>query len=317
MTKRSKVDWDAVHEAAPHGVLTLVELAELGISPRTVAYRCEQHGPWQRLLPGVILLHNGPPTWHQRIDAAIRYAKRPARVTGLAGAQLHGLSRIPAPTQVHLLVHDGRQPSTHTFVLVERTFRLPKAELVEGFPTVPLARCVLDGVRRLRDLNQIRAALAEAVQRRRTTPAELLAELNAGSCRGTALPRRVLHELIAGVRSPAESWARELAMSAGFGSMWWNPDVLLPNGSHLATPDGWLDDVGLAWEIDSFEHHFKPDDYAATLKRHNKMTAAGIIVVHTIPSRLRTEPAQVIAELRGAYQLALQRPRPPVIVRPI
>lgn len=317
VTKRSRLDWTVLDDAAPRGVIKLSELVELGVRPGTVASRCEQYGPWQRLLPGVVLLNNGAPSWEQRVDGAVRYCSKPARVTGLAGAQLHGLMRMPTPAQVHVLIHDIYQRLSHTFVLVERTCRLPAITWIDGFPTAPLARCVLDAARRMRDLNQIRALLAEAVQQFRATPKKLLTELDAGSCRGSALPRLVLRELIDGVRSPAESWARELAALSGFGSMWWNTVLTLPNGSHLATPDGWLDEVGLAWEIDSYEFHLRPQDYAATLKRHNQMTASGIVVVHTVPSRLRTEPDQVIAELRGAYELARQRPRPPVIAHKV
>ncbi|MFC3894413.1 hypothetical protein ACFOWZ_23275 [Lentzea rhizosphaerae] len=174
---------------------------------------------------------------------------------------------------------------------------------------------MLDAARRLKDMDQIRSLLAEPIQNGRVTPTALLRELDAGSCRGSAAPRKVLRELIDGIRSPAESWARELALRSGFDRMRWNQELFLSNGSHLATPDGWLDDVGLAWEIDSYEYHFRPEDYAKTLKRHNRMTAAGIIVVHTVPSRLRTEPDQVVEELRGAYEQARQRPRPPVIAR--
>ena len=59
-----------------------------------------------------------------------------------------------------------------------------------------------------------------------------------------------------------------------------------------------------------YEFHLSPTDYGRTLSRHAAMTAAGIVVVHTLPSRLRTEPDAVLAELRGAFNLASQRPRP-------
>lgn len=315
MPRRSRVDWNSVYEAARVGVLKLTELIELGVPSRAISHRCRSEGPWQRLLPGVVMLSNGPPSWPQRLDAAVRYSGATSRITGLAGARMHGLARGPSPAQVHVLVHNSRQPASHGFVLVERTFRLPETQWIDSLPVAPVERCALDGVRRLTDVNQVCSILAEAVQRGVTTPKALLRELNAGSCRGSAIPRAVLTELVDGVRSPAESWARDLAARSGFDSMWWNPVLFLPNGSQLATPDGWLDDVGLAWEIDSYVFHLTPADYATTLKRHNLMTAAGIIVVHTIPSRLRTEPAQVVAELRGAYELARQRPRPTVIAR--
>ena len=37
------------------------------------------------------------------------------------------------------------------------------------------------------------------------------------------------------------------------------------------------------------------------------MTASGVVVVHTLPTRLRTDARAVLAELRGAYQVASQR----------
>ncbi len=43
-----------------------------------------------------------------------------------------------------------------------------------------------------------------------------------------------------------------------------------------------------------------------------RMTASGVVVVHTLPTRLRTDARAVLAELRGAYQVASRRTRPPV-----
>lgn len=43
------------------------------------------------------------------------------------------------------------------------------------------------------------------------------------------------------------------------------------------------------------------------------MTANGIIVVHTLPSELTTQPAGVVQQLRDAYQHALARPRPDIV----
>ncbi len=74
--------------------------------------------------------------------------------------------------------------------------------------------------------------------------------------------------------------------------------------------DGWWDEVGLAWQIDSKEFHLSPDDYAHTMAQHSALLAHGVMTVHTVPSRLKTDPKGVIAELAGAYQAAAARPRP-------
>jgi len=59
-------------------------------------------------------------------------------------------------------------------------------------------------------LDAVRSLLADAVQQRRCTPAELRGEIDCGSRRGSALPRMVLTEITDGVRSVAEADARVL-----------------------------------------------------------------------------------------------------------
>lgn len=79
----------------------------------------------------------------------------------------------------------------------------------------------------------------------------------------------------------------------------WNVDLFDGAGRFIARPDAWCDEVGLAWEIDSAEYHFGRDGYARTLGRNTRYAAAGIVLVQTLPKRLRTEPDAVAAELVG------------------
>ncbi|WP_228717323.1 hypothetical protein [Allosaccharopolyspora coralli] len=161
-------------------------------------------------------------------------------------------------------------------------------------------------------MDRIRALLAEPVQRGLTTADELTAELEVGSQRGSARVRVVLEEMRANVHSPAESWGYRMVEGTAFAAMRWNPRILDRNGQLLGIPDGWMDDVALAWQIDSREFHLAPAHYEATVRRHTAMTSAGITVVHTLPSQLRREPSQVLRDLRRAYEHAQRRPRPPV-----
>jgi hypothetical protein len=118
--------------------------------------------------------------------------------------------------------------------------------------------------------------------------------------------------MLSNVHSPAEGWAYRLVQQSDLPPMQWNVRLLDPMGKLLGIPDGWMDDVALAWQIDSLEYHLSPADYELTVRRHTAMTAAGIVVVHTLPSRLRTEPREVLAELRNSYHQAMRRPRPAV-----
>jgi hypothetical protein len=265
------------------------------------------------MLPGVVSLHNGNPTWPQEVEAALRYARRGALVTGLAAARLHGLRRLPAFDRVHLLVAEDKQPATYGYVIVERTTRPPQPEHKGGFPVAPVTRAVLDGARRLVRQGDVDALLAEAVQRGLTTPRELADELTAGSRRGASRPRATILVMLDGVRSKAEADAHRIVTASRLPRPLWNPTLTGPDGTRLPSPDGWFDDVALAWEIDSLEFHLSPADYDRTLRRHATMTGAGIVVLHTLPSRLVKEPTAVLNELAAAHAQAARRPRPPIL----
>ena len=296
-------------------VVRVSELERHGIGRRTTAYRCRPGGQWRRMLPGVVLLNNGAPTRNDRRQAALVYAGAGAVITSLDALELHGMRRAPAPSgPVHLLIPADRRRVGAGRVLCERTDRLPEIE-PGRWPLAPLPRAVLDFARRCGDRNEVRAALAETVQRGRCAPAELAAELAAGSQRGSALPRAVLYEISDGVRSVAEAKARELIQRSGLPRPIWNPRLVdAVTGRFIAMPDAWFDQVGLAWEIDSYEWHLSPDDYDATLARRAALMAAGVTVVHHQPSRVTSQAAAVVDELRRTYAQAALRPRPVVRV---
>ncbi|GAA4560182.1 hypothetical protein GCM10023175_69650 [Pseudonocardia xishanensis] len=279
---------------------------------RTIYERCRPGGPWRTLLPGIVGLTNGPPTRDDRRRAALVYAGPGAVLTGLDALQIHGMRRVPPPSgPVHVLIPHDRRRLGAGQVLSERTERLPRAR-PGRWPLAPLSRAVLDFCRRSRDREQIRTALAEAVQRGGCTPGELLGELNAGSHRGSAVPRSVLTEIVGGVRSVAEAHAREVLLAAGLPAPMWNPTLRTAAGEILPCPDAWFDDVALAWEIDSVEFHYDVADYERTVERHSRMTSYGIVVVHTVPRALRSRRSEVVDELRRAHALARLRPRPDI-----
>lgn len=304
-----------LRSSTPDEVSTVRFLERLGVPSSTCYYRCRPGGPWQRLLPGVVLLHSGRPSERQRLRAALLHAGKGSMVTGLAACHLYGLRRA-APPDVHVLVDARRQVRSAGHTVVERTVRLPQPVDVGGIPCAPVVRSALDAARRLPTVDAVRALLAESVQRGRCTPDQLRAELDRGSSRGSAVARTVLAEVSDGVRSVAEADARVLWQRSGLPPLRWNVPIHDAGGLLLGVPDGWADEVGLAWEIDSYEFHLSPADYRATLAKRGRMTAAGIVVVHTLPRRLRFEPAAVLDELRAHHATALLRPRPPVHVRP-
>lgn len=268
------------------------------------------------MLPGIILLSAAEPNDRQRLQAALLRGGASVLVTGFWAARLHGLKRVPEPESVHILVPAEREITSVGFTLVERTTRLPPVVRRKDVPLAPVVRAVLDAARRMRDFDSIRALLAEPVQRRMCTPQQLASELEHGSQRGSALPRRALTELLAGAHSVAEGDSFWLWKKAGLPDCVRNVAVYTSSGEYIAKPDSWCDEVALAWEIDSKEFHMQAEDYARTLARNTRYAAAGVIVVQTLPSRLRDEPEAVIRELWSAYEAARSRPRPPVRTTP-
>ena len=68
----------------------------------------------------------------------------------------------------------------------------------------------------------------------------------------------------------------------------------------IAVADAWWPDACVAAEVDSREWHLSAEQWEQTMRRHARMTAQGILVLHFTPKQIRTEPAQVVAALRAA-----------------
>lgn len=314
MPRRGK--WEQHPELLTHqsrdGVIAARDLESLGLDPRTIYRNCLPGGPWQRLLPGMILLHNGDPTRRQRALAALLYGGPQAMITGAEACRWYDL-RVPAEfpaADVHLLVPHERRVLSSEYVIAERTRRLPRAWARQGLSLAPLVRATTDAVRRIRAEEPVGHLLVEAIQHGRCSPADLANELDVGTKRGTAIPRRLLNEWT-DLRSVAEIRAKKLAARLPSGPSHWNVSLRAADG-FIGRPDAWWDDVALAWEIDSFEFHFTRDGYARTLRRNNRYAAAGIKVVQTLPASIRDTPEEVLRELNAAYTAAAARPRPSV-----
>ena len=177
---------------------------------------------------------------------------------------------------------------------------MPDTVFLKGaLPLVSPARAVLDTVTWLRDLSDARAVVAGAVQARRCTIADLQKELAHGPRRDTALIRKVLAEVAAGVRSAPEGDLRSLIIQQHVPMPMFNPRLYL-DGQFLASPDAWWPAAGVAVEVDSVEFHYAVDDWQHTTRRHRQMTAAGILVLHVTPRQIREEPARIAGDVNAA-----------------
>ncbi|MFB9565596.1 hypothetical protein [Saccharopolyspora hordei] len=169
------------------------DIEKLGISQSTTYRRARADGPWTRLAPGVVLVAPGPPTLHDRIQAALLRAGPGAVVTGLVAAHLHGIAAPPDEVEVHVLIPHSRKVQSYAGTRFERTTRLPRPVYVNGVPTAPPVRAVMDGARTFRTWAFTQRLLRDAIRKAaECTLIALITEMEAGSRRGTAVPRAIL-----------------------------------------------------------------------------------------------------------------------------
>jgi len=286
------------------------------MTARVIDYRIRGGGPWQTLLPGVYLTHTGRPADEQREMAALLYAGPRSVLTGMAALRRHGLSagRLSADTRdrrtpVDVLVPHGSRRADVAFARLHRTSRLPAPFCVAGeirFALPP--RAVADAVRPMTDLADVRAVVAEAVQRGRCLIQHLAGELGAGPVQGSGLFRRALAEVAEGIRSAVEGDLHDLIRWARLPAPLYNPRLLV-DGEFLAMPDCWWPESGVAGEADSRAWHLSPDDWEQTLARHARMSAHGIIVLHLTPQRVRFKRREVADDIRRALAAGRQLPQ--------
>jgi hypothetical protein len=313
---------DKQHEVAARG-----QLDACGVSQAVMRYRSRDGGPWQAILPGVYLTRTGDPSGQQREMAALLYAGPDGVLTGSAALRRFGLTAGAQPYRsrtaqaavaahgqtIDVLVPPRTRRGGAAFVRLHRTIRLPEQICVDGeirFVLPP--RAVADIVRGL-SLVEVRAVVAEAVQRNTCTIAQLAEELAAGPMRGSARFRQVLAGVGDGIRSVAEGDLRDLIVWARLPVPLYNPRLFVGR-EFLATPDCWWPDFGVAAEVDSRAWHLSPQDWEETLARHARMSAQGIVVLHFTPSQIKRDGKTLASNLRSA--LAAGRPIPQIRTLP-
>ena len=69
--------------------------------------------------------------------------------------------------------------------------------------------------------------------------------------------RDVLGERERGVRSVPEAGLRDVILASDLPEPLWNPRLETLDGAFIAEPDAYYEDLGIALEVDSREHHYR------------------------------------------------------------
>jgi hypothetical protein len=295
-----------------YDVVARSQALEYGMTRGAIEHRLKPGGPWRQLLPGVYLTVTGTATADQRDVAALLYAGPQGVITGPVAVRRHHLRCAGLNVLDVLVPADLRRKSTG-YVQIQRTTRMPGDLYTTGpIRFTSLARAVADAARGMTRFSDVQALVCEAVQRGRCTLEELAQELQQGPSNGARWYRMALAEVSEGIRSAAEAQLKRLIDRSDLDRPVYNADLYTLDGLFLGRPDAWFARAGVAGQVDSREYHLAAKDYEATTLRHNRMEAAGIHVLHWLPSTIKADPHRVIADLRDAIAAGNKCPPLPI-----
>jgi hypothetical protein len=295
-----------------HHVIGRDQALACGLTRGPLRHRLRAGGPWQKLLPGVYLAVTGAVSPDQREMAALLHAGPRSALTGMAALRHFGF-QVPDNYPIDVVVPvDVRRQGTG-FVRVQRSERMPVDVCAEGEIRFVLpARAVADAARRMRSAREVRVLIAETVQQQRCTIEMLNVELEHGPAQGSAFLRAALAEVREGIRSGPEGDLRVLLRRERLPMPTFNARLYDEKKALIAVADAWWDDAGVAAEVDSREYHYSAEDWQRTMRRHDRLVARGVLVLHFTPARIRAEPQAVAAEIRSALIAGRDRPRRPI-----
>jgi hypothetical protein len=323
--------------------MTTAQLRSHGVSPAETGERCRPGGPWQQILPGVHLLHPGPPTSEERLHAVLLYAAREvstagvpvqpgagqphravyteAMITGLAALTLHGFGSAPALLsleRIDVLVPRSRRLRSTGCVHLVRTSALPEPEQATGVPVAPVPRALADAVARLTDAGTVRRLLSEAVRGGHCEPAAVVRELN--NARLLSRPHVVdaVDSLLAESRAIAEARLYTMVREYGLPDPVWNVDLRLPGGPHLGGLDAYWPEQAVAVELDTRAPRQDEDAlWSEYARKREHLERLGITVVYITPRKLREAMEQQATVVRTALMASGDRePAAHVVVLP-
>jgi hypothetical protein len=299
------------------GLATRTQLYRVGVTEDALRWRLGRC--WTSALGAVVSDSRERLTARQRLVAAQLEAGSAAVITGVHACLAHGLTCVPGNRRVHVLVPMNQGGRRVGWVDIRRTRRLDPTPHVDGLLTfASLPRAVMDAARAAVTLDEARAVVIEAVQRRRCSLDELEHELSAGPRKGSAFARHALIDAADGAWSvPEATLLRGCSRSRVLPPALANPTIFV-GGTRLVSPDGWFDDVALALMVHSRQHHEHGEDWQRTVEQDGQLTEHGVTVLAFTPRSIATDLGRVVASVERTY-LALRRsgrPRPDVLVLP-
>jgi hypothetical protein len=274
--------------------MTLADAAELGITRSAVRHAVARHR-WLPLVRGIVLTAPGPPTREDWVLVGMAIAGPAAALSGWDALRTYGLGAAEPPSRSVLVLDRGGSHRRIGCVLVRPTSRpyatqlLPFAHPTLPYvPIVPAARAVADTALMYRRFAPVRALVTTSVQRRKCSPGELVAELEACPRNGSRMFRRALADVLDGARSIAEAEAVDFLRRVAVPAFELNVPILDHTGVRVSVADVLWREMRAVAEIDSREYHLGEKQWKGTGHRHNRLTTGWLALEHFPPSEIRS-----------------------------
>lgn len=281
---------------AQHGVLSLAQAREAGLSESTIRRRLAARA-WHPAGAKVFRVAEHEETAASRTVAAMLSVGDAAVLVGRSAAWWWDLHDSP-PGQVEIAVGRAHQVRPRTGVDLTRRDISPVDRTRHRRLSITCrAPTVLDAAVRLglRDGAQL---LDRALLRRRVALPALHQTHHRGlGRRGAPLAGELLVLAEGGARSEAERRAHRLMRGAGIGGWTANTEIVLP-GYGRALGDVVFEEAKVVLEIDGWAYHRGLRAFLVDGPRQSALAAAGWVVLRTHWHQLLGDPAAFLAAVR-------------------
>jgi very-short-patch-repair endonuclease len=254
-----------------HGVITRAQLRGCGLTHDVIDRRLAR-GHLVALHMGVFCFRGSPDSFLRRVFAALLAAGSDAAASYRSAAALAGLG--PEPTTVEISVPRSQRPRLRG-VTVYRVSRLTIRHVFDfdgiRMTTIPRTLCDLASIV---TADELELTLDEALKRRKTTRAYVVAALDAlpRNARGAGTLRALLAarpEGKARMESPLEQTLHRLLAAAQL------PDFHPQHVVAGCRIDAAFPQKRLAVQVDSYLHHSSRTDWAKDHRRNKALVEAG------------------------------------------
>jgi predicted transcriptional regulator of viral defense system len=281
-----------------HAVVGLDQLRALGLTARAVQKRTDNgrlhriHRGVYSLVPRSLLTRNG------LYMAAVLACSSGAVLSHRSAAALHGL-RKAAATKIDVTVptHAGRRRHRGVLVHRSRTLRPTDVTVVDGIPSISVARTLFD-LAEVVDRRQVERAFDEADALDALDLKAIQDQLERNPTRrAIKVIRSILAEHYIGstlTQSEVEEVMFVLSRRVGLPAPEVNKWLDLGDGKPMIKPDFLWREQRLIVEVDG-SHHRTRQRYESDRGRDQRAAVAGFLVVRTTHGQLKYRPDELVA----------------------